>query len=119
MSRFWRHFISNGLGGRRCSKLGIQGHGVPLDPRLTGPLGLPQQQAVEVWKITPGGPSEKAGVREEDLILTLADQPATSVDKVHQLLRHHPEGLPLPLVLLRGSQRLERWVVPNCGKPIV
>jgi S1-C subfamily serine protease len=112
MSHFWRHFISNGLGGRRCNKLGIEGHKVPVDRLLRAHCGASQQEGVEIWRVIPGGPAHQAGLREDDIILSLAAQPAASMDDVHQLLRHHPSGLPLPLVLIRAGQHLERWLVP-------
>jgi S1-C subfamily serine protease len=106
MSKFWRHFISNGCGGRTCGKLGFQGHAVPL---LTP---LPRGDGVEVWEVEPGGPADQAGMMENDIIVMVADQPALSVDHLHGLLRQQPGGIPVPVRFLRGEQQLQRWVLP-------
>src|SRR5262249_43929910 len=60
--------------------LGLHGRVVPIPRAVARDLGLTQKTAVEVIAVEPDGPAEQAGVEEEDLIVALGDEPATSVD---------------------------------------
>jgi S1-C subfamily serine protease len=113
MSKFWRHFISNGRGGCACEALGIHGHGVPLLSSLTQRFHLMQTSGVEVWHVEEGSPAERAGLQEYDVILTLAEQPAITVGRLRKLVRHFPVGMPAEVIFLRGDSRIVRWVFPG------
>jgi S1-C subfamily serine protease len=93
--------------------LGVHGRNVPI-PRLLGRrFELTQPTGVEIQAVEQGGPADQAGITEEDIIVSLAEQPTGSVDDLHKLLMQLPVGLPAPIILLRGERRLERWVVPD------
>jgi S1-C subfamily serine protease len=113
MTKFWRNFISNGRGGFDCGHLGIEGHGVPIFPSLARRFDLIQSSGVEVWEVERGGPADQAGIQEGDIIVALAYSPTINVEKLRQLLRRLPVGVPLAVQLLRDERRLERWVVPT------
>ena len=51
--------------------------------------------------------------RRDDSIVSLGEQPVTSVDDLHKLLAQLPVGVPAPVVILRGERRLERFVLPS------
>lgn len=93
--------------------LGLHVRTVPLDPDLTKRFDLAQSAGVEVLALEDDGPAEQAGMQEGDIIATLGDQPATSVDDLHRLLMQLPVGVPTTVVLLRDGRRLERFVVPT------
>ena len=61
----------------------------------------------------PGGPADDAGMQEGDVVVTLGEQPATSVDDLHKLLTQLPVGIPATVTLLRDGRRLERMVIPT------
>jgi S1-C subfamily serine protease len=109
MSRFWRHFISNGQDGLVGGYLGLNGYGVALAPPLAERHGL--AGGVEVRAVDPGSPAEAAGVLEQDVIVSLAEQATPSADELHRLLTRLPVDVPLPIRWLRGERQLERWVV--------
>jgi S1-C subfamily serine protease len=92
--------------------LGLHARGVPLPPALRQRFGLPQDHGVEVVAVEPDGPADQAGLLEEDVIVSLGEQPTASVDDLHRLLTQLPVGVPASIVLLRGERRLERLVVP-------
>ena len=42
-----------------------------------------------------------------------ADQDVTSVDDLHRLLTQLPGGIPSLIIIVRGSRRLQRFVLPE------
>jgi S1-C subfamily serine protease len=93
--------------------LGLHARTVPLPVALARRFELTQTAAVEVLAVEPDAPADQAGVLEEDLLVSLGEQPVNSVDDLHKLLTQLPVEVPAPIILLRGQRRLERWVVPN------
>jgi S1-C subfamily serine protease len=93
--------------------LGISARVVPIPKALARRYDLKQETGVEVAAVEAGGPADQAGVEEEDVIVSLGDQPAASVDDLHKLLLKLPVGVPSTLTLLRGERRLERMVLPG------
>jgi len=93
--------------------LGVQCRVVPLSPVHVRQFNLDQKYGVEVMGVEPGGPADDAGMEEGDVIVTLGDRPATSVDDLHKLLTQLPVGIPSTVTLLRDGRRLERMVIPT------
>ena len=93
--------------------LGIHGRSIPIPRALARRFELTQTSGVEILSVETGGPADQAGISDEDIIVSLADQPTGSVDDLHKLLMQLPVGIPAPVMLLRGERRLERWVVPD------
>lgn len=92
--------------------LGLHGRSVPIPKHLARQFNLTQQSGVEVMAVQDGGPADATGLQEEDIIISLADQPTTSVDDLHKLLTQTPVGKNIPLVFLRQDRRLQRFVEP-------
>jgi S1-C subfamily serine protease len=93
--------------------LGIHGRSVPLPRALARGFELAQPSGVEILSVETGGPADQAGINDQDILISLAEQATGSVDDLHKLLMQLPVGIPAPVVLLRGERRLERWVVPD------
>jgi S1-C subfamily serine protease len=93
--------------------LGLHGRSVPIPQELARRLELTQREGVEVVAVEDEGPAAQAGIEEEDVIISLGEHPATSVDDLHKLLMALPVGIPATVVVLRGQRRLERFVVPG------
>ncbi len=93
--------------------LGLHARNVPLPRGLAARFELTQTGAVEVMGIEPGGPADQAGILEEDLLVSLGEQPTTSVDDLHKLLTQLPIDVPAPVTLLRRDRRLTRLVLPT------
>ncbi len=93
--------------------LGLHGRNVPIPRHLIRFFDLQQKAGVEVMAVEPNAPADQAGVQQEDVIISLGDQPVTIVDDLHKLLTQLPVGLPASIVLLRGDRRLQRFVVPG------
>jgi S1-C subfamily serine protease len=92
--------------------LGLHGRSVPLSRVQMRELGLTQTSGVEVIALEPNGPTDQAGIQAGDILIALDDQPVTSVDDLLRLLARLPVGVPTSIVLLRGEQRWQRFIVP-------
>jgi S1-C subfamily serine protease len=92
--------------------LGVQCRVVPIPPVQARHFSLEQKHGIEVIGVEPGGPADDAGVQEGDVIVTLGDLPATSVDELHKLLTQLPVGIPASVEILRDGRRLQRMVIP-------
>jgi S1-C subfamily serine protease len=93
--------------------LGLHARSIPIPAEAARRFELSQKSAVEVLAVEDASPADEAGLQEEDLIVTLGEQPVTSVDDLHKLLTQLPVAVPSPIVLLREDRRLERWVLPQ------
>src|SRR5205823_2067732 len=89
--------------------LGLHARTVPVARRF----GLEQTGAALVIAVEPDGPAHQAGITEDDLIVSLGEQPVTSVDDLHRLLTELPVDVPSAVVLIRAGRRLERLVLPQ------
>jgi S1-C subfamily serine protease len=93
--------------------LGLHARNVPLPAALAQRYGLGQKGGVGVMAVERDGPADQAGLLEDDVIVSLGEQPTASVDDLHKLLTQLPVGVPSTVVLLRNERRLERMVVPS------
>jgi S1-C subfamily serine protease len=93
--------------------LGLHAHNVPLPAATARQFELTQTSAVEVVSVESGGPADQAGIDAEDLVVTLGDQPVTTIDDLHRLLTQLPVGVPSSVIILRGPKRLQRFVLPE------
>ena len=92
--------------------LGLHGRNVPLARSRARQYELTQATAVEVVAVEPKGPTDDAGIQPGDLLVSLGDQPVLTIDDLHKLLTQLPVGVPSSVVVLRGPQRLQRFIVP-------
>jgi len=94
--------------------LGIGGQTVPLPARVVRHFTLPQESGVYVVQVMKGSPADNAGVKEGDVIISLADQTVASVDDIHKLLTKERIGKELGIVLLRDwTQTLHAYAMPD------
>jgi S1-C subfamily serine protease len=93
--------------------LGLHGRTVPIAAHVVRRFNLSHKEAVEIMAVEEGGPADQAGIQEGDVILSLGDEPAASVDDLHKLLTTLPVGVPATVAILRDDRRLERFVVPD------
>jgi S1-C subfamily serine protease len=94
----------------RRAYLGIAGDTRPLPPRLA--RELQRHAGVEVVEVVPGSPAEAAGLRAEDLIVSVDGSAVARVEDVQKLLVGDRIGATLALDVLRGGRRLELRLVP-------
>ena len=113
MSKFWRHFVSNGHASFVEGRLGLYGRKVALPERTVRRFELARTHGVKVRLLQPDGPAEQAGLWQGDILVMLAERPTTSLAGLRRLLARLPVGIPLPILVLREGRRLERWVILN------
>jgi S1-C subfamily serine protease len=94
--------------------LGLTGQSRPIDARLRRHHGLAaaSTHGVEVAGIDPRGPAASSGLREGDVIVSIAGKPVQSVDDFHRALGSGSIGKALPLQLLRGVHLHSAEVTP-------
>jgi S1-C subfamily serine protease len=95
----------------RRAYLGIAGGPRPLPPRLARELG--QDSGVEVVQVVEDSPAAAAGLRAEDLIVSMDDTRIDSVDKLHRLMVSDAIGRTLRVGLIREGRRLDVELVPS------
>jgi S1-C subfamily serine protease len=96
----------------RRSYIGVEAQTTPLHRRLVRFYDLPQESGVVVISATEGGPGQRAGLREGDVIVALDGKPVAGVDDLHRLLTDARVGVGGVLTALRYTERLELNVLP-------
>jgi serine protease Do len=83
-----------------------------ITPTMAGALNLARNYGVIVSDVWPGGPSEAAGLRIGDILVSVDDQPADNLPTVNYYfrLRDSPENV--KLVVLRGGKGQTVSVAP-------
>lgn len=105
MSRFWRHFRSNGNAfsrrrhGTRCY-LGIH-------------MRTAARYGVRIQSVEPNTPAAEAGLQRGDIMLALDEQPTSCAADLRELLTRLPVGVPVEVTFARGERRISRLVVPT------
>jgi S1-C subfamily serine protease len=94
----------------RRAYLGIAGGTRPLPPRLARELS--RRAGVEVVDVIAGSPAAAAGLRPEDLIVSIDDAPVERIDDVQRLLVGDRIGERVRLDVLRGGRRIALELVP-------
>ena len=93
--------------------LGLAAQPRQLDRRLARMHNLHNNHGVEVMGVNRGGPSERAGIRKGDVIVSAKGRKTESVDDLHRMLSDRDVGNPIELVILRGLERIILNVTPG------
>ena len=94
----------------RRAYLGIAGGPRPLPPRLARELG--QESGVEIVQVIEDSPAANAGLRPEDLIVSVDHAPITGVDQLHKLMINDAIGRTVRIGLIRSGRRIDVELVP-------
>ncbi len=97
----------------RRSYIGVEAQTTPLHRRLVRFYSLPQETGVVVISVNGGGPAQRAGLREGDVIVALDGKPIAGVDDLHRLLTDARVGVSSSLTVLRWTEKLDLKVVPE------
>jgi S1-C subfamily serine protease len=96
----------------RRSRIKVSVQTVPLGRRLAHALGRPGDNAVMLSDVQHGGPADKAGVREGDVLLEFDNEKVLAVDDLHRLLTIERASRDIPVRLLRAGSIIDRAVRP-------
>ncbi len=78
-----------------------------ITPELASGLRLPRDFGVIVSDVVPGGPADRAGLRIQDIIVSVDGTPTASLPLFSQSLYMHGSGEHAKLEVLRGSGQLQ------------
>lgn len=76
-----------------------------LDPEVAARLGLDHRKGVLVAKVHEGSPAAKAGVKDGDVITTLAGKPVTNGRELRNAVTGLTLNQPVSLTVLRDGER--------------
>lgn len=78
-----------------------------IDPTIARRYSLPAQWGVYVTQVTAGSPAEKAGIREEDIIVQIGDYAIDENRPYINALFNYKSGETVALTLYRGNERIQ------------
>ena len=94
----------------RRAYVGIGGGPRPLPPRVAARLG--RDVGVEVVEVMPGSPAANAGLRPEDLIVSVEGAPVTGMGDLQRILTAELIGSEVAFDVIREGRGLEVRLVP-------
>jgi S1-C subfamily serine protease len=94
----------------RRAYLGIAGGPRPLPPRLA--RALAQESGVEIVQVVEESPADRAGLRPEDLIVSIDGEPIATVDELHKLMVSDAIGRTLHVTVIREGRRVDVVLIP-------
>jgi serine protease Do len=83
----------------------------PLPPRARA--GLDMRSAVEVVSVVEGSPAARAGLRAEDLIVSVDETPTATVDELQRLMVEELIGRPVEVRVVREGRVVSLRLVPD------
>jgi serine protease Do len=95
----------------RRAWIGIAGGARPLPPAVAAALG--RERGVEVVEVIDGSPAARAGVRPEDLVVAVGDDPVLGVNDLQRLLAADLIDREVELAIVRGGTPRRLALVPR------
>lgn len=103
---------------RRCY-IGVAGQNVPLSRRVVRFHELARETGVRIQSTAPDGAARAAGLTSGDIIVAVDGIPVGDVDELHRLMTEERVAKPVPITVLRLSQKLDIIVIPREAPPRV
>jgi S1-C subfamily serine protease len=101
---------------RRCY-IGVAGQNMPLPRRVVRFHELARETGVRVQSTSPDGAARAAGMLSGDIIVAVDGIAVGDVDELHRLMTEERVGKPVPMTVLRQTQKLEIAVTPRESPP--
>ena len=76
-----------------------------IDEGVAAALGIERNRGELIRTVTAGGPAERAGIEQGDVVVSVAGQPVTPDQTLAYLVAQQPVGSRVPLEVLRNGQR--------------
>lgn len=77
----------------------------PVPDAVRAQIDLPEGVGLSVEAVAPGGPAEKAGLKQHDVVSTFNDQILVSPEQLRTLVKVVGAGTKAPLEIIRGGKR--------------
>jgi S1-C subfamily serine protease len=100
----------------RRSRIGAAVQTVPLPRRVVDRHDLHVNSGVLIVAVEPGGPAERAGLEEGDVITSFEGRPIAGLDDLHKLLTEEKVGHRANLEVLRRDRLVDADIVPEESK---
>ncbi len=100
----------------RRSRIGAAVQTVPLPRRVIDAHDLAVSSGVLIVAVEPGGPAERAGLEEGDVIVSFEGRPIAGLDDLHRLLTEEKVGLRANVEVLRRDSQIVVDLVPEESK---
>ena len=78
-----------------------------VDEALATQYGLNVKSGALVRFVSPSSPADKAGIKADDIIVSIGDKPVTSVEDVFAANRSYKIGQTVPVQVVRNGQNLK------------
>jgi S1-C subfamily serine protease len=95
----------------RRAEIGLAGGTRPLPPRVGTSVG--RRNGVEVTGVVAGGPAARAGIRPEDILVSLDGSPVETIADLQRLLTGERVGRSLEAEVVRGGELIVVAVTPR------
>lgn len=76
-----------------------------IDEGLADALRVPRNRGELIRSVTPGGAADRAGIRQGDVVITVANQPVTPDNTLAYIVSRLPIGSRVPVELIRNGDR--------------
>lgn len=100
-------------GAIRRAYIGVQAQTAAINRTIARHHNLDISGGALVLGVEGGSPAEKAGLREGDLIISVAGELVEGVDVLHRLLTEDRISVTTEVVLLRGAHKLKLGILPE------
>jgi S1-C subfamily serine protease len=97
----------------RRSYVGVAGQNTPLARQIVRFYDLHVSAGVRVASIEPDSPASRSALREGDVIVGFGGHDVESIDQLHRVLTEDRIGVSTPLVVIRGTEKLEIDITPG------
>jgi S1-C subfamily serine protease len=101
----------------RRAHMGVGGQTHPISRRIVRHFGLTRESGVRVETVERGSPAAAAGMRKDDVIITVDGVPVTDVDALQRELVADAIARPLDVGIVRRDQHLTLVVTPRESPP--
>jgi S1-C subfamily serine protease len=101
----------------RRSVLGLGGQNLPIRRQVVRFHGLTVESGVLVLAVEEGGPADRAGVRERDVVIALDDRPVAGIDDLHRALGADRVGIAGTITVIRRAEKLTLPITPAEAEP--
>jgi S1-C subfamily serine protease len=95
----------------RRAWLGIVGAQMPLPPALTTKTG--RSSGLHVARVMPGSPAARSGLREGDVVVSVAEQPIGSATDLQRTMVEDTIGRRLEITVWRNGALVDVIAVPR------